>query len=121
LKIRSKLIFRRFLIALCSILFSIQVYADISLPNFFSDHMVLQQNQSILLFGKANPDEIIEGLFKNETIQTVASSDGTWAITFKSAKAGEPYILTLNGGNKITLKDLYIGEVWFYSGQSNIT
>jgi hypothetical protein len=39
--------------------------------------MVLQQNQSILLFGKANPDEIIEGLFKNETIQTVASSDGT--------------------------------------------
>jgi sialate O-acetylesterase len=101
LKIRSKLIFRRFLIALCSILFSIQVYADISLPNFFSDHMVLQQNQSILLFGKANPDEVIEGLFKNETIQTVASSDGTWAITFKSAKAGGPYILHSMGEIKL--------------------
>jgi sialate O-acetylesterase len=83
--------------------------------------MVLQQNQSILLFGKANPDEIIEGLFKNETVQTHASSDGSWSITFKSAKAGGPYILTLNGENKITLKDVYIGEVWFCLGQSNIT
>jgi sialate O-acetylesterase len=82
--------------------------------------MVLQQNQSILLFSKANPDEIIEGLFKNETIQTVASVDDTWAITFKSTKAGGPYILTLNEENKMTLKDIYIGEVWFCSGQSNM-
>jgi len=116
----SILINRRFLIAVCFILFSIQVYADISLPNFFSDHMVLQQDQSILIFGKANPDEVIEGIFKNETIQTVAKSDGSWSITFKSAKAGGPYILMLNGENKITLKDVYLGEVWFCSGQSNM-
>jgi sialate O-acetylesterase len=35
-------------------------------------------------------------------------------------KAGGPYTMDINGTNKITLKDILIGDVWICSGQSNM-
>lgn len=100
--------------------FSIFTNAEIKVPHFFSDHMVLQQNEPIKIYGKADAHEVIEGIFNDETLQTKADHNGNWSISFKSTKAGGPFEMTLKGTNTLKFIDLYVGEVWFCSGQSNM-
>lgn len=99
---------------------SLGLCAQISLPAFFSDHMVLQQQQDILLFGKAAPSEQVVGSFKGEVRKTNANPDGSWRLIFSPSKAGGPYTLKLSGNNTIEFNNIFVGEVWFCSGQSNM-
>lgn len=94
--------------------------AQISLPAFFSDHMVLQQQQEILLFGKAAPSEQVVGSFKGEVRKTNANPDGSWQLVFSPSKPGGPYQLIISGKNTIKFNNVFVGEVWFCSGQSNM-
>ena len=99
---------------------SSSIYAQISLPPFFSDHMVLQQGEEITIWGKASPQEKITGFFRGEIRKTKANNDGKWSLVFINASSGGPYNLKLLGKNKIELNNVFIGEVWFCSGQSNM-
>ena len=94
--------------------------AQISLPPFFSDHMVLQQEQKIVLFGKAAPYEKVTGIFKGEVLKTSANPDGSWRLVFSPSKAGGPYQLKISANNTIKFNNVFVGEVWFCSGQSNM-
>jgi len=99
---------------------SSSIYSQISLPPFFSDHMVLQQGEEITIWGKASPQEKITGFFRGEVCKTKASNDGKWSLVFINASSGGPYNLKLLGKNKIEFNNVFIGEVWFCSGQSNM-
>ncbi len=99
---------------------SISIYSQISLPPFFSDHMVLQQGEEITIWGKASPKEEITGFFRGEIRKTKASNDGKWRLVFINASSGGPYNLKLLGKNTIELNNVFVGEVWFCSGQSNM-
>ena len=99
---------------------SMMMNAEIKVPHFFSDHMVLQQNEPITIYGKANVNESIEATFNGETLQTKADSKGNWSVTFKATKAGGPFEMTLKGTNTLKFIDVHVGEVWFCSGQSNM-
>lgn len=94
--------------------------AEIKVPHFFSDHMVLQQNEPITMYGKAHAGETIAAFFNDETLHTKADSNGDWSVTFKATKAGGPFEMTLKGTNTLKFTDVYVGEVWFCSGQSNM-
>jgi sialate O-acetylesterase len=93
--------------------------ADIRLPLLISDGAVLQRDKPIHIWGWADEGEKISGLFDGETLTTTAK-EGRWSLTFAPRKAGGPYALTLNGKNSITLKDLWLGDVWIGAGQSNM-
>ena len=41
----------------------------------------------------------------------------TW---LPAMKAGGPYTMDISASNKISLKDILIGDVWLGSGQSNM-
>ena len=99
---------------------SCSIYSQISLPPFFSDHMVLQQGEEITIWGKASPKEEITGFFRGEIRKTKASNDGKWRLVFINASSGGPYNLKLLGNNTIELNNVFVGEVWFCSGQSNM-
>ena len=99
---------------------SSSIYSQISLPPFFSDHMVLQQGEEITIWGKASPKEEITGFFRGEIRKTKASNDGKWRLVFINASSGGPYNLKLLGNNTIELNNVFVGEVWFCSGQSNM-
>ena len=99
---------------------SSSIYSQISLPPFFSDHMVLQQGEEITIWGKASPKEEITGFFRGEIRKTKASNDGKWRLVFINASSGGPYNLKLLGKNTIEFKNVFVGEVWFCSGQSNM-
>ena len=101
-------------------LISLGLCAQISLPAFFSDHMVLQQHKEIHLFGKATPGEHIVGSFNGELRKTSTNPDGSWRLVFSPSTAGGPFTLKLSGNNSIEFNNVFVGEVWFCSGQSNM-
>lgn len=95
--------------------------AQTQLPSLFSDHMVLQQNTTVNLWGTDNPKEKI-------TVTTTwgaeasakTGKNGKWRLQLETTAAGGPYSITVSGSEEVMLKDVLLGEVWFASGQSNM-
>ncbi|PTT76916.1 MULTISPECIES: sialate O-acetylesterase [unclassified Chryseobacterium] len=97
----------------CTLLFE----AKIKLPALVSDGMILQRNQKLNIWGKADPNEKVDVKFLSKNYKTTADQNGNWKILLPEQKAGGPYTMTIN---EITLKDILIGDVWLASGQSNM-
>lgn len=100
--------------------FAENIVANVKLASPFGDHMVLQRNKIVPIWGTATPGEKVIIDFNKQQKSTIAGSDGSWSINLNKLKAGGPFILTAKGENTITLLDVYIGEVWICSGQSNM-
>lgn len=94
--------------------------ADVSMPNLFSDHMVLQRELADPVWGKADPGETVTVSFNGQTLKTVADGDGKWRVELAPMEAGGPFDMTIKGNNEVVIKDILIGEVWVCSGQSNM-
>lgn len=96
------------------------VRADVTMPPFFSDHMVLQRDGIAPIWGTAEPGENVTVRFRDQEQQATADAQGNWRVELKGLKAGGPDELTITGKNTITLTDVLVGEVWVGSGQSNM-
>lgn len=96
--------------------------ANVSLPNIFSDNMVLQRNSEVKIWGWGNPKEEIKLVsgWNNQEYKTVANNQAKWEITIKTPEAGGPFTISIKGYNEVVLKNILIGEVWLCSGQSNM-
>lgn len=109
------------LIALC--LFTSVLFAQLRLPAIFSDHMVLQQQSEVPIWGWAEPGETIEisNNWSKEKVAVKTREDGVWKTQMKTLKAGGPYKLKIKSSHEtINLSDVLLGEVWVCSGQSNM-
>ena len=104
-----------------------QTHTRISLPALFSDHIVLQQQDSgpVWGWGEAGSTVRIVGSWASQdTVVTRVADDGHWKAKIKTTRYGGPYTLRFfqrgyeNEG--ITLEDVMLGEVWLCSGQSNM-
>jgi sialate O-acetylesterase len=96
------------------------VHADVRLPAIFSDHMVLQRDVAIPVWGWADPGEDVTVSFAGQTQSVRAGADGKWSVKLTPAGVGEPATFTVKGKNTITINDVLVGEVWLGSGQSNM-
>ena len=96
------------------------LFADVSLPNFFGNNMVLQRDKPIPVWGRANANEKITVQFDHQTKTTKADKAGKWMVKLDNENAGGPYVLTIKGKNTITFNNVLVGEVWICSGQSNM-
>jgi sialate O-acetylesterase len=94
--------------------------ADVKLPPFFSDHMVLQREAKVPIFGTAAPGEEVTVKFRDQSQTAKADDAGNFRVELAPLKAGGPDELTIAGKNSVTLKDVLVGEVWVGSGQSNM-
>lgn len=97
--------------------------AEITVPNIFSDNMVLQRNTDVLLYGWANPNEefTIYTSWNDVTQEVKAGIDARWKVRVGTPMAGGPYSIHFKGkDNEIILNNILIGEVWLCSGQSNM-
>jgi len=93
---------------------------QVKLPVIIRDSMVLQRNAAIKIWGWAANGEKVNVKFNNKTYKTKTQADGTWVITLPAMQAGGPYTMDITGSNKISLKEILIGDVWICSGQSNM-
>src|SRR5262245_52945374 len=100
------------------------VRAEIKPHPLVSDGMVLQRGVGCTLWGSATEEEKVTWKLTqpNKDLEGSALADkGHWTIHLPVIKeAGGPFTLTLKGKNTITIKDVYVGEVWLASGQSNM-
>ncbi|MEO2023156.1 MAG: sialate O-acetylesterase [Pirellulaceae bacterium] len=95
--------------------------ADIVLSKVFGDHMVLQQEQPIRLFGAGSPGEKVTAELAGKTATATTGKNGRFRLELPAMKAdGKTHTLTVKGQNTITLTDVLLGEVWICSGQSNM-
>lgn len=95
-------------------------FAKVSLPKFFSDHMVLQREATITVYGWADSGKTVKVSFNNKNLETKANQKGEWSVDFPAEKAGGPFEMKISEDNTVIFKDIYIGDVWFCSGQSNM-
>jgi sialate O-acetylesterase len=95
-------------------------YGEVKPAGIFGDHMVLQRQKKVRIWGEAVPGEQVSVSFHGQTATGQAGKDGTWSIELQPMEAGGPFELTILGKNKIVYKDVMVGEVWLCSGQSNM-
>jgi sialate O-acetylesterase len=79
--------------------------------------MVLQRDAKLKIWGWADPSEAVRVTFNKKSYNTVTGDKGYWEISLPAQKAGGPYAMQVNN---ITLNDVYVGDVWVCSGQSNM-
>lgn len=94
----------------------------LSVNPFFSDHIVLQQQENVPVWGKApaGQEVKVEGNWGAEST-AVADENGSWTLQLKTPEAGGPHQLSISSTNtSIQIEDVMIGEVWLASGQSNM-
>lgn len=97
------------------------VWADVVPATMFGDHMVLQRGMPVTVWGRAAPGEAVTVRFAGETGSATADPDGTWRVQLPVLPpSSEGREMTIEGSNRVVLKDVLVGEVWICSGQSNM-
>jgi len=94
--------------------------ADVKVPSIFSDHMVLQREMKVPVWGTAKPGEKVTVKFRDQVRAAAAGEDGKWKLSLDPLTVGGPDELVIRGANTVTIKDVLVGEVWVGSGQSNM-
>ncbi|MCD8029345.1 MAG: hypothetical protein LUF85_00460 [Bacteroides sp.] len=96
--------------------------AKIELPAVLGSNMVLQQQSSVRLWGKATPQTkvMVMTSWDGATRETHSDKSGRWLIEVLTPKAGGPYRIVCSDGEELVLENILIGEVWLCSGQSNM-
>ena len=103
----------------CSSLFA----AGFRLAAPISDHMVLQREKPVAIWGWADAGESVTVAFAGQSKSATADADGKWTLKLDALTASaEPRSLVVSGkdGHKVEVKDVLVGEVWLGSGQSNM-
>lgn len=109
-------------ILLCSLLlFSQLALAQLKLARLFSDHVVLQRQKPITVWGWATPLDKVTVKLASQVGVGTADAAGKWTITLSALEAGGPHQLVASTKTQqAKVEDVLIGEVWLCSGQSNM-
>ena len=113
---------KKFGLFLMVLLLAVGTDAKVTMPRMFGNGMVLQRETKAYLWGsaKANTTMKIQTSWDNRTYLVKTDTNGKWRSSVMTPKAGGPYSITFNDGEKTVLEDILIGEVWICSGQSNM-
>lgn len=102
------------------LLMSLHSDSQVRLPAIVRDSMILQRDTKVNVWGWASPGEKIVINFNSKTYKTKTDGSGKWLVKLAPMKAGGPFTMDIKGKNKISLKEILVGDVWFCSGQSNM-
>jgi len=97
--------------------------ADLKLPALFSDHMVLQRDKAVAVWGWADAGEEVTVEFAGQKKAAKADDAGKWSLRLDALAAsaeGRPLVVSGKDGRKATVSDVLVGDVWLGSGQSNM-
>ncbi|MBC7920971.1 MAG: 9-O-acetylesterase [Ferruginibacter sp.] len=94
--------------------------AAVRLPKLVGDHMVLQRDVPLPLWGWSDPGEKVTVTFRGQSYPAKPGADGKWTVTLPATPAGGPYEMTIRGKNTLVVRDILVGDVWLASGQSNM-
>lgn len=82
--------------------------------------MVLQRNKTNCVHGLAPFQTEVKLTFREKSFVANADINGKWKIEFNPGEEGGPFEMQLTNEDAILqFSDVYVGEVWVNSGQSN--
>jgi sialate O-acetylesterase len=118
----SKIIRISILSAILMGMASVSAFCKVTLPSFFSDNMVFQQNTQAAVWGWTDSGKkvTIRPSWSSAKVVVAPDKDGKWFARIQTPAAGGPYEVVISDGEKVTLRNVLVGEVWFCSGQSNM-
>ena len=106
---------------LASLLTALPLFGDVRCAKVFGDHMVLQCDLPVPVWGQAAPGESVTVVFAGQSQTVVADAEGRWRVTLAPlAASAEPRDFSVSAANSLVFSDVLVGEVWFCSGQSNM-
>lgn len=96
--------------------------AELALASPFSDHMVLQRDQPVRIWGTSAPGAAVEVSVDGKAAgKATADAGGKWVAELPAFAAGGPHeFAVVSGANRVVMKDVLMGDVWLCSGQSNM-
>ena len=106
---------------LATVVLSSTTVAEVELNPLFTDHMVLQRDLPVPVWGTAASGEELTVEFAGQSVKATADEQGAWKAELAPlAASAEPRDLVVTGSNAISLQDVVVGDVWLASGQSNM-
>ena len=94
---------------------------ELELPSILADHMVLQRERAVPIWGRAEPGAAVTIAFRDQEAATVADAGGAWRVQLPTGTAGGPFVLNVRAGEqRREVADVLVGEVWIAGGQSNM-
>ena len=126
--------FNKYLLVVVALFFSPSfIIAESAVPNttiadvplqfhrLFSDHMVMQRDTGVRIYGSGKPGVAITVKLDGVTASTQVAADGDWQVLLTAFPAGGPHRLEATGGGQVVaVNDIHFGDVWIASGQSNM-
>ena len=95
--------------------------AELRFANIFNDHMVLQQDKPIHVWGWAEPGRRITVTLGDESRSVLVPEGGFWCVRLDPAEPGLPLTTTVDDGEQsVQHRNVLVGDVWLCSGQSNM-
>lgn len=86
----------------------------------FNSSMVLQRNAIIPVWGCTQPGSKVTVMMAGQTVKTTATANGFWKLRLAPMPAGGPYSMAVTAATKRTISNVFFGDVWLCSGQSNM-
>ena len=109
------------LIGLLVVFVAGNVRAELALPAIFGDHMVLQADKPVAVWGRADAGQQVTVTIADQSHDARADDAGQWRVELAPLHAGESHTLAVTAGDVTrTFSDVLVGEVWLCSGQSNM-
>ena len=98
------------------------LHSTVRLHPIFTDHMVVQRNKPLKVWGPGTPGEQLRVSFGKYYRNAQVKSDSTWQVIFPAQHYNiTPQTLELKAGQEtLRLEDILVGDVWICSGQSNM-
>ena len=99
---------------------------DLRVAHIFSDHMVLQRESSVPVWGWGKPGTkvTVTTNWNDFQVETKVAADGTWRVNVDTREfkkfASLNTMVIKSGKEEIRLNDILLGEVWICAGQSNM-
>ena len=119
---KSRILFCILVLAPLAISVPAVAAADLRLPGIFGDHVVLQRDKPVRVWGWAGKGQRVTVDFAGQSQTATAAADGQWLLELKPmAASAEGRELTVRcGAEQVSVKDVLVGDVWIGSGQSNM-
>jgi sialate O-acetylesterase len=96
-------------------------FAEVNVSPLFSDHMVLQRDKPIMVFGTAGSSETVKIEIGTDYAVATTDNEGKWFVALPARSSGDNLTLKISTSDKtITIKDIVMGDVWLCGGQSNM-
>jgi sialate O-acetylesterase len=111
----------RLLASLAAITAASLALGDVTLAKALSSNMVVQQGRPVVLWGTADPGEVVKVSIQDDIVTVTTDAAGNWKAELSPREASfDPVIIDIEGKNQLVLRDVLVGEVWAATGQSNM-